>query len=346
VPCRLLPLLARAAPPAAPLEDSAPLPRSAARLLLCTVPLAWGTYNPALRLLYSLPHPPSPGELSGTRLLVAVVPYAAALLALAASAAGERRKGEEISGGALATVAASIELGGYNILGTAGQAWGLANTSAVHAAVLLSSINVFVPVLASFTGEEVRPTSWVACALALAGISLLNGASSSEFSVSLGDLSVLAAALAYATYTVRLSVLSRTVPSFPLAAGKTLVLALGCAGWAAAEAAAGWGSHAAAEGSVLWGGAGEAVETRAVGWAIVMFSALLPGSYATWAQARAQSGLSATEAQVVLAATPVVSTLLAAGLLGESLGDGVLAAGGLVLAASLLSAAGQQEKAA
>jgi len=77
-----------------------------------------------------------------------------------------------------------------------------------------------------------------------------------------------------------------------------------------------------------------------------MFSALLPGSYATWAQARAQSGLSATEAQVVLAATPVVSTLLAAGLLGESLGDGVLAAGGLVLAASLLSAAGQQEKAA
>ena len=365
--------LARALPEQAVVaSDSSRLEPSASRLLLLTVPVAWGTYNPALRLIYSLPHPPSPGELSGTRLLFSILPFAAALGTLAVSAGAERRAAAggalPLAGGALATVAASVELGGYNILGTAGQAWGLAHTTAVHAAVLLSSINVFVPVIAALTGEAVRPATWVACGLVLAGISVLNtgsdGGVGSELAVSLGDVSVLASALsceclfwaspmspysrvdpklcvrrADATYTVRLGALSCSLPSYPLAAGKTAVLALGCLGWAAAEAALGWGSHPVADGSVLWGGAGEAAETRAIAFAILVFSAIIPGSYATWAQARAQSGLSATEAQVILAATPVISTLLAAALLGEPVGPNVFWAGGLVLAGSLLSTA-------
>ena len=191
-----------------------------------------------------------------------------------------------------------------------------------------------------------RPATWGACLLCLAGIAVLNadgrggGGGDSGGPISVGDCSVLFSAFCYAAYTVRLGALSRLLPTLPLAAGKTGVLALGCIGWALAEAGMGFGAHPLGDGSVLWGGGEEPGEVMALGWTVVLVSALLPGSYATWAQARAQCGLTSTEAQVILAATPVISTLIAAFVLGEPLGPNVLIAGGLVVSASLLSALG------
>ena len=319
------------------------------------VPLAWGTYNPSLRLLYSLPHPPSPGELSGTRLCVALLPFLPPLLALARGAAQQRRDqalpalgSQDASAGATdwaLVLRASMELGGYNLLGTVGQAWGLEHTSAVHAAVLLSSINVFVPLGAALSGELVRPATWVACVLVLAAIALLNsgggvgqltsGDGALTLVLSPGDAAVLCAALSYSTYTVRLGAFARRLPALPLSAGKTAVLALGCCAYAVAERGLGH-AHPLETGSVLWGGEGASLELRSIAWATLLFSALVPGSLATWLQARGQSGVSAPEAQVILALTPVVSVCVAGALLGETVGANVFEAGAIMLTASAI----------
>jgi hypothetical protein len=104
-------------------------PNPAARLLLLLVPLCWGTYNPSLRLIYSQPHPPGPGELSATRLVLALIPFVPTLFAIvrgvgtqqAAAALGGAEGGEAAppAGGTTdwrAVVKAALELGSYNFL--------------------------------------------------------------------------------------------------------------------------------------------------------------------------------------------------------------------------------------
>ena len=87
---------------------------------------------------------------------------------------------------------------------------------------------------------------------------------------------------------------------------------------------------------MLWGGEGETTAVRLATWAAVAYSALVPGSAATWLQARGQSGVSAAEAQVILALTPVVSVLIAGAGLGETVGPNVWEGGAIMVAASLL----------
>ena len=355
------PRVARRPPAAAPSHAPAP---AAARLLLLAVPVCWGTYNPSLRFLYSQPHAPSPGELSAARLAIAVLPYLPTLFALLAGAAAQRdaeRGGAPRGAGDttdwVGVTGASLELGGFNFVGTACQAWGLAHTSAVHAGVLLSSINVLVPLGAALSGDKLRPVTWLACAMVLAGIAVLNsgagvaalasGESALELALSPGDAAVLAAALSYSAYTVRLGSYAKRLPALPLSAGKTAVLALGCLAWAAAELAGGWAEpSAAASGAFLFAAPGEApldapaaAAARAATWAAVTYSALVPGAFATWLQARGQSGVSAPEAQVILALTPVVSILIAGAVLGEEVGPNVWEGGAIMLSASLLCVA-------
>ena len=362
----------RATSPDSEAAPSEVLEPGTARLLLLLVPLCWGTYNPSLRLLYSLPEPPSPAEVSGVRLSIAVLPYVPTLLSAAAAAAAAApaikastsTSGDPgfipppqgdvpVAAGAVAAgetdwgavAGASLELGLWNLAGTAGQAWGLEHTSAVHAAVLLSSINVLVPLGASLSGERVRSTTWLACALVLGGIGLLNAdiadtpADMVSKGISPGDAAVLFAAASYSAYTIRLSTYAKRVPTLPLAAGKTAVLGVGCITWACAEAVHAHGTHALGLGdpahvSGLWGAAGP--DVALVAWLCLTFSALVPGSLATFLQAKGQSGVSAPEAQVILALTPVVSVCIAAALLGERIGPNVLQAGGVMIGATAL----------
>jgi drug/metabolite transporter (DMT)-like permease len=292
-----------------------------------------------------------------------VLPYLPALFALASGALAQREAAQRGAARGssdtdwLGVAFASAELGSYNFLGTACQAWGLAHTSAVHAGVLLSSINVLVPLGAALSGDKLRPVTWAACAMVLAGIAVLNsgagvaalasGDAPLELALSPGDAAVLGAAMSYSAYTVRLGSYAKRMPALPLSAGKTAVLALGCAAWAAAEAAGGWAEpSAAASGAFLWPAAGEALAdapaaaaARAATWAAVAYSALVPGAAATWLQARGQSGVSAAEAQVILALTPVVSILIAGAVLGEEVGPNVWEGGAIMLSASLICVA-------
>jgi drug/metabolite transporter (DMT)-like permease len=339
------PALTRARSPPRP-----PPPRAAARLMLALVPLCWGTYNPSLRFLYSQPHAPGPGELSATRLVIALLPFVPTLFEIARGAAAQKADDAPAADGTdwRLVLRAAAELGTYNFLGTACQAWGLQHTSAVHAGVLLSSINVLVPLGAALSGDALRPVTWAACGLVLCGITVLNsgggvgdllgGGADVSLALSAGDAVVLCSAVCYSTYTVRLGAFARRLPALPLSAGKTAVLAAGCAAWALAEGAGGW-QRPPGTGSVLWGGEGEPVAARAATWAAVAYSALVPGAAATWLQARGQSGVSAAEAQVILALTPVVSVIIAGAVLGEEVGANVYEGGAIMVAASLMCVA-------
>ena len=53
-------------------DPSPVLSKLQARLYLLMVPLAWGTYNPVLRFLYTAHHAPGPAELSFTRTLLSL----------------------------------------------------------------------------------------------------------------------------------------------------------------------------------------------------------------------------------------------------------------------------------
>lgn len=68
-----------------------------------------------------------------------------------------------------AVLAAGLELGIWNFLGTSSQAIGLELSTATKAAFLTQTTAVFTPCLAVLCGQTVSPAHWVACIVALLG---------------------------------------------------------------------------------------------------------------------------------------------------------------------------------
>ena len=58
-----------------------------------------------------------------------------------------------------------------------------------------------------------------------------------------------------------------------------------------------------------------------VAWAVLLFTAVVPGYLADVCQAKGQESVSASESQVLLAGEPLFAAVFGAALLGESLGD-------------------------
>jgi len=215
--------------PAAPVPDvekGAPRPRGAGgaggagggedgdrealvgRLALLGVALLWGSYSPALKLVFSLPVPPDAslvtlgkGAISaaGLAVLSALFPtlggggHGHGRGGGAGEAEGEARgllwRPRGVDGGgpagprawaraALSTTFASLplaglELGLWYFGGSACQASGLALTSSLRAGFLIQLISIVVPVLAFLQGERVTYRTWVCCLLALSGAVLI-----------------------------------------------------------------------------------------------------------------------------------------------------------------------------
>ena len=199
---------------------------AAARGLLLAVPVLWATYNPALRFIYDSPTSPTPAELTSVRMLAAMVPFTAVFLSIARDAAStfgedgvvdlsdERKDSDNKVRDVRLLLRAGAELGLLNFLGTACQAWGLEQTTATRAGFLLSTINVGVPLFAAaglggVNAPAVTGPAWAACALALLGVLItdyspdLAGVQPGD-GFNAGDLGVLAAAVCYAAFTVRL----------------------------------------------------------------------------------------------------------------------------------------------
>lgn len=332
---------------------------AAARGLLLAVPVLWATYNPALRFIYDSPTSPTPAELTSVRMLAAMVPFTAVFLSIARDAAStfgedgvvdlsdERKDSDKVRDVRL-LLRAGAELGLLNFLGTACQAWGLEQTTATRAGFLLSTINVGVPLFAAaglggVNAPAVTGPAWAACALALLGVLItdyspdLSGVQPGD-GFNAGDLGVLAAAVCYAAFTVRLGKWAREYDGpEDLAAVKLAVMFLCCGAWVLVDQVS-YGAGVGGDwpnggpwGSVLWAGGFSAGL-----WAAVVYSAVGPGALANLLQMKGQRTVPAAEAQVIFATTPVFNAVISVGFLGEAAGGQTLLGGAVIVAASVL----------
>ena len=333
---------------------------AAARGLLLAVPVLWATYNPALRFIYDSPTSPTPAELTSVRMLAAMVPFTAVFLSIARDAAStfgedgvvdlsdERKDSDNKVRDVRLLLRAGAELGLLNFLGTACQAWGLEQTTATRAGFLLSTINVGVPLFAAaglggVNAPPVTGPAWAACALALLGVLItdyspdLSGVQPGD-GFNAGDLGVLAAAVCYAAFTVRLGKWAREYDGpEDLAAVKLAVMFLCCGAWVLVDqvsygvGVSGDWPNGGPWGSVLWAGGFSAGV-----WAAVVYSAVGPGALANLLQMKGQRTVPAAEAQVIFATTPVFNAVISVGFLGEAAGGQTLLGGAVIVAASVL----------
>jgi drug/metabolite transporter (DMT)-like permease len=182
-------------------------------LVLATVPLAWGTFEPAVRLVYQIQPDIPPFVFSFLYYLVAATPLC--LLALAQQRSNNDSQKEdaansttsattsenspynstvmtritestrELVGDNSTTTTTSnfllplrggFELGTYLFLGNGLQVVGLKTVPADRAAILLQLTTIFVPLMQAITAKDlmaVPPKTWLACFIALGGVALV-----------------------------------------------------------------------------------------------------------------------------------------------------------------------------
>jgi len=225
--------------------------------VLLTVPVAWGTFEPAVRYVYAMDPPIN-------SFVFSLAYYTVATLALAV-AVGLASKRPQANEDATAAVEMSsswpweggLELGTYLFVGNALQVLGLKTVPADRAAFLLQLTTIFVPLVdaaffeKSWTALSIR--TWTACFVALAGVAVMsldNGGGGEPTSAvafllspdKLADLSsfapgdglIVAAALAYTFHCLRLEGYAKQTSAVKLAASKavteTLLSALSLVG--------------------------------------------------------------------------------------------------------------------
>jgi len=316
-------------------------PPSAARIAaLVAVPIAWGTYSPAVEFAYALPHTPPPQALS-----FAFVAVSAASLQLASALAPPEQPLEptddaEPPDDAL-RLRAGAELGLWLFLGSNIQLLGLQLTDAARAGFIVQLTTVLVPLAeALLLRRALPPRLWAAVAAATAGIaqiSVLGGAASGD---PRGDALVAASAVMYTAHVVRLGEFAAALPALGLAKAKAAAqLALNVVTLGALQAGGGvdlggWAaSLTPAEAATLGG--------------VCLWNGLVPSAFTTWAQSYGQSAVSPTAANVLYSLQPVTNAAIAAVVLGEVLTPDEVGGGALVLlGAALASTASEREGAA
>lgn len=304
--------------------------RTKALLVLATVPVAWGTFEPAIRYVYTM-EPPVPGLLFNFAFYTIA---ASALLFLALI--NDDKTSWPTRGG--------LELGLYLFLGNAFQTLGLQTIAADRAAFLLQLTTVFVPffdALFSRNARKVSAMTWIACLIALVGVLTLSlddadiPVSPSQLSIQLepGDYYIIISALLYTFHCLRLQGYARSASAIKLACCKALTETFLCAtavGLCIAfidqpghsflqqngteilsffkTLSSQLGDHKFPDASVL------------PALIATLWTGLITCAYTIYAQSFGQSKIQATTANLVYTAQPIVTAVIAYILLGESLG--------------------------
>ena len=324
-----------------------PAPRELGKLaVLLTVPAAWGTFAPAVKLAYAASPSPLPGLVFSTGQY-----FFATLTLLAAAAAVGKEEGGSLDAMAdssepatRATWLAGLELGGYLFVANQLQVKGLGTIPADRGAFLVQTTTLVVPLLQALSEgglASVPRRTWAACVLAFVGVLLMSaeldvaGGLSMGLSFGLGDLLVLASALLYSVHVLRLSALASGIPALRLSLAKacseggySLLLLGGLALLPALPISQEIGVFAQTF-AQLDAGAQFTLAASAAWCGVVTVA------YTIWAQSYGQSGgISPTEANLVYTTQPLWSAAFAWLLLGELLTPSEVA-GGLVIGAAL-----------
>ncbi|KAJ1628873.1 hypothetical protein T492DRAFT_908087 [Pavlovales sp. CCMP2436] len=327
--------------------------------VLLTVPIAWGTYAPAVKIAYAAASEPAvPG------LLLSAGQYLVAVLTLSAASAlvgrpqpvvpvkseHERDARVPLDRG---TWLAGLELGSYLFVANLLQISGLVRLPTDRAAFLVQTTTLLVPLIdaAQRGGLNRLPArTWAACLLAFSGVVTMSGVSISGILAQLsggagvlpptGDVLILGSALFYSMHVIRLSALAPGLDALQLAPRKAACELLLAAATLFTL-------------TVLLPGLPLTLEIRAFAAEVLQLDgralALLAGAavwmgavttgYTMWAQSYGQGGkVSAPAASLIYTSQPLWSAAFAYALLGETLLPSEAAGGALVIGGVLLGA--------
>ncbi|GMI12934.1 hypothetical protein TrLO_g3712 [Triparma laevis f. longispina] len=322
-----------------------------------TVPIAWGTYTPIIKQLYTF-EPPVPGLIFST----AYYAVAFALLSLASSgwswwSARDPDRGSDKTAGVSLVVEttiqpnkeangdlqrASLELSSYLFFGNILQLIGLRTTSATKSAFLVQLTTIIVPVLSSVLNKyPIKPSTIAACLTAFVGVTILSLDSSADAtsissilnSLNKGDILILISSISYSLHVVRLGTIAKDVDPTMLAINKSkyelffgligcgVVCGFGGDLWIGnGDEFLAWGTHFWEEGMRNI----EEVKTLA---GSVLWTGGVTCGWTIWAQSFGQRQVKAENANLIYTAQPLASAAFAYLLLGERLkGGGVVGA--------------------
>lgn len=328
---------------------------SAGILVLSGVPLLWGTYAPAIRLLYELPHAP-PGVLINAASLA----VSAASLAIAVGSSKLPRRNasdwapeveSKIADDSVEwrTLRNGAELGMYLFIGSTIQLQALRLTSATEAGFLVQLTTVIVPAIEALLGRRVSGRVWAATVCAFVGVALLalDGASTAgaggdvQAAALTGDALVVLAAFFYSAHVIRLGRIASESSALPLALCK--------AGTQLCAAAAGVGLVMASGGApaedvasfLEWAGeAGGTEELRTILF-VLLWNGAAVSAAVTWAQSFGQRRVPSATASVLYSTQPLFSAAIAYAVLGETVGPAGGVGCGAVVAAIALAVSEQ-----
>lgn len=194
------------------------------------------------------------------------------------------------------------------------QTVGLAHTAASVSGFITGMYVVFTPLLAALLlRTRIGPLTWVAVALATAGLAVL---SLRGLAVGYGEAVTLVAAVLYALHIVGLGAWSTPREALGITTVQLLVIAAVCL--------------------VVTLPDGLVLPDRTGDWFAVLYMALVAGLLGMLGQTWAQAHLPPTRSALIMAMEPVFAAGFAVALGGEHLTPRMLAGGLLVLSAMLL----------
>ena len=214
-------------------------------------------------------------------------------------------------------------------------------TDAMRVSFIAQTAIVLTPVISALRGNTIPKTTWLACFVAMVGVGLLAGdtstaaaaaaAAAPAFRITGGDALALGGAATSSLYIYRISEFGKQGLSTDLTqAVKVILLGFLYTAWAVAD-----GARIVAGGGTwmqLWPG-----YTSALAWSVLLYSAVVPGAVADVLQARGQAKVDAAEAQVLLGAEPLWTAVLGIVFLHERLGPQGWTGAGLIITAVLLA---------
>jgi drug/metabolite transporter (DMT)-like permease len=347
-------------------KDDQESERRKGALVLFSVPLAWGTFEPAVRLVYQLQPDIPPFFFSFIYYLAAVASLYAFSFFLPENRAEEESLAENDS--IFLPIKGGLELGTYLFVGNALQVIGLKTVPSDRAAFLLQLTTIFVPLVQAIFARNllVVPLKiWLGCFLALVGVGLMgiDGSDNSSLSIdvlqnlqfSQGDFFIMLGAFSYTFHCIRLELYAKTTSALRLATAKATVETLWSAIAAIISVLAATTSlsgpvfaslQSSGQDILSYLNGAQQVLDQNPGILLSEDSLLLSGAtawvgivtvaYTIYAQSFGQSRVSPASANLIYAIQPIFTAFFAWTLLGEKLGIFGYAGGLLIGLAVLL----------
>ncbi|OEU07349.1 hypothetical protein FRACYDRAFT_158903, partial [Fragilariopsis cylindrus CCMP1102] len=292
--------------------------------ILMTVPIAWGTFEPAVRFVYKYQPQMPPLAFSFAYYLVAtsvliLFDTTTMLTTFNDNTSANNNNWKKIP----LSIRGGIELGTYLFIGNSLQVIGLKTVPSDRAAFLLQLTTIFVPIL------KISLKTWIACFVALTGVALIgldnnNDGSSSYISsnndnvqllqhvpvFSIEDGYIVLGAISYTFHCIRLETYAKLLSPLQLATAKAVTETI----WSGVVVGSIVNNNNNNNGG---GGGGE-------GWYTVGLATLWTGSitvaYTIFAQSFGQAVVPAVTANLIYTTQPFFTAIVAYLLLGERLG--------------------------